>query len=256
MTRTAGTPMPARGGRLRLDQALVERGLVASRQQAQALIIAGEVRLDGRRADRADQPVAPGDAVAVAVAPRYVGRGGEKLSGALAALEVAVRGRVCLDAGASTGGFTDVLLQAGADRVYAVDVGYGQLDWRLRQDPRVIVMDRTNIRHLAELPGPPPELVVADLAFISLRAVLSALARLAIPGADLVLLFKPQFEVGRGRVGKGGVVRDAGEREAALTAFIEWGAGEGFACAGTAPSPITGARGNQETFVWLRAADG
>ncbi|MEA2646224.1 MAG: rRNA (cytidine1920-2-O)/16S rRNA (cytidine1409-2-O)-methyltransferase, partial [Chloroflexota bacterium] len=232
MARGTGTTAPTSAGRLRLDLAMVERGLVPSRQKAQALVLAGEVRLKGRRAERPDQMVGPQDELSVTAAPRFVGRGGEKLAGALEAFAVTVTGRVCLDAGASTGGFTDVLLKAGARMVYAVDVGYGQLDWSLRTDERVVVMDRTNVRHLTELPGPAPGLVVADLSFISLRAVLPALTRLALPGADLLLLFKPQFEVGRGAVGKGGVVRDVEVREAALAEFVAWAESEGLSCLG------------------------
>jgi 23S rRNA (cytidine1920-2'-O)/16S rRNA (cytidine1409-2'-O)-methyltransferase len=235
-----------------LDQALVDRGLVESRQKAQALVRAGAVKVGGQPADRTDARVAADTALEVAQRPRYVGRGGDKLAGALADLGLGVRGRVGLDAGASTGGFTDALLQAGAARVYAVDVGYGQLAWELRQDERVVVMERTNIRTLEALPQPAPDLVVADLSFISLRPVLPALARLARPGADLLLLFKPQFEVGRGNVGKGGVVRDDTIRDAALDDFLAWAQERGFSVAGSAPSRVRGAKGNQETFVWLR----
>jgi 23S rRNA (cytidine1920-2'-O)/16S rRNA (cytidine1409-2'-O)-methyltransferase len=242
----------AGSARSRLDQALVERGLVESRQQAQALVRAGAVRVAGRRADRTDERVGPEATVEVARRPRYVGRGGDKLAGALEDLGVPVAGRVCLDAGASTGGFTDVLLQSGAKRVYAVDVGYGQLDWGLRQDPRVTVLERTNVRYLEKLTGPSPDLVVADLSFISLRTVLPTLQRLAAPVADILLLFKPQFEVGRARVGKGGVVRDAADRDAALRAFLAWAAEAEFDVRGTVPSRVRGAKGNQETFVWLR----
>jgi 23S rRNA (cytidine1920-2'-O)/16S rRNA (cytidine1409-2'-O)-methyltransferase len=247
VTRSSTTPA------LRLDQALVERGLVESRQKAQALIRAGEVRLDGERAERADQRVAPGAAVEVRAAPRFVGRGGEKLSGALEDLGVDPYGRVCLDAGASTGGFTDALLQRGARLVYAVDVGYGQLAWRLRQDERVVVMERTNIRDLAGLDGPAPELAVGDLSFISLRQVVPAIRRLMVPSAELLLLLKPQFELGRGRVGKGGIVRSQDDREEALSGFTEWARGEGLEVVATAPSRVVGAKGNQEYFVHLRA---
>jgi 23S rRNA (cytidine1920-2'-O)/16S rRNA (cytidine1409-2'-O)-methyltransferase len=237
--------------RQRLDQALVERGLLDSRQAAQALIRAGEVRIDGRLAEQADQRVSAQTRLEVRKRPPFVSRGGEKLAGALQDLGITVTGRVCLDAGASTGGFTDALLQAGAAHVYAVDVGRGQLDWRLRQDARVTVMERTNVRTLQHLPGAAPSLVVVDLSFISLRTVLPALSRLAAPHADLLLLFKPQFEVGRGRVGKGGVVRDEAERETALRAFLGWAGKQGFAVRATAPSRLRGAKGNQETFVWM-----
>src|SRR5438445_8419641 len=196
----------------RLDQALVERGLAPSRSHAQALIRTGMVRIQGEPAAATDQAVSAAADIEVVAPPRFVGRGGEKLDGGLEDLGLEVFGRVCLDAGASTGGFTDALLQRGARMVYAVDVGYGQVDWRLRQDHRVVVMERTNIRHLEGLPGEAPSLVVADLSFISLRVVLPGLRRLAAPHADFVLLVKPQFELGRGRVGKGGVVRSAEDR--------------------------------------------
>ena len=237
----------------RLDQALVERGLVESRQKAQMLIRAGEVRLDGVVAERADERVAPGAAVELAARPRYVGRGGEKLAGALDDLGVDPGGRVCLDAGASTGGFTDALLQRGARQVYAIDVGYGQLAWRLRQDERVVVIERTNIRNLAALDGPTPDLAVGDLSFISLRLVVPAIRRLMTPAGEILVLLKPQFELGRGRVGKGGVVRSQEDRDEALSNFTEWAAHEGLQVLGTATSRVAGAKGNQECFVHLRA---
>jgi 23S rRNA (cytidine1920-2'-O)/16S rRNA (cytidine1409-2'-O)-methyltransferase len=237
----------------RLDQALVERGLVESRQKAQALIRAGQVMLDGVIAEQADQRVADGAAVELAARPRFVGRGGEKLSGALDDLGVDPSGRVCLDAGASTGGFTDALLQRGAKLVYAVDVGYGQLAWRLRQDERVVVIERTNIRDLASLPGPTPDLAVGDLSFISLRLVVPAIRRLLASDGEILVLLKPQFELGKGRVGKGGVVRSQDDRDEALTGFTAWAAGEGLQVLGTAPSRVVGAKGNQEYFVHMRA---
>jgi 23S rRNA (cytidine1920-2'-O)/16S rRNA (cytidine1409-2'-O)-methyltransferase len=237
---------------LRLDQALVAQGLVESRQKAQALIRAGQVRLDGRAAERADQPVASGAAVELLAGPRFVGRGGEKLSGALEDLGIDPGGRICLDAGASTGGFTDALLQAGARLVYAVDVGYGQLAWRLRQDERVMVMERTNIRRLHVLGGPAPDLAVADLSFISLRQVIPPLRRLLAPGAEILVLLKPQFELGRGRVARGGIVRSQLDREEALTGFTDWAVAERLEVTGTVPSRVTGAKGNQEYFVHMR----
>jgi 23S rRNA (cytidine1920-2'-O)/16S rRNA (cytidine1409-2'-O)-methyltransferase len=236
----------------RLDQALVERGLVASRQKAQALIRAGMVRLDSRPVDRVDLKVAEAAQLEVMSQPRFVSRGGEKLRGALDVLGVSARGRVCLDAGASTGGFTDVLLQDGARLVYAVDVGYGQLDWRLRQDERVVVMERTNIRDIAALPGAVPDLAVGDLSFTALHRVVPSIRALLAQPAELVLLLKPQFEVGRDRVGKGGIVRDPRARQDALEAFEAWAAEEGLAVVATTDSPIAGARGNREIFVHLR----
>ena len=237
----------------RLDQALVERGLVETRQKAQALIRAGHVRLDGELAEKADQRVTDRSALEVKAQPRFVGRGGEKLDGALDDLGIDVSGRVCLDAGASTGGFTDALLQRGARLVYAVDVGYGQLAWRLRQDERVVVLERTNIRDLDSLPGPIPDLAVGDLSFISLRQVVPSIRRLLAPEGELLMMLKPQFEVGRGRVGKGGVVRDQADRDDAVRAFGEWSASTGLAVLATAAARITGAKGNQEYFVHLRA---
>ena len=236
----------------RLDQALVERGLVESRQKAQALIRAGQVRLDGERAERADQRVAPGAALTLRARSRFVGRGGEKLTGALDDLGVDPGGRVCLDAGASTGGFTDALLQRGARLVYAIDVGYGQLAWRLRQDERVVVMERTNVKDVASLDGPAPDLAVGDLSFISLRQVLPAIRGLLAPGAELLVLLKPQFELGRGRVGKGGIVRSQEDRDEALLGFTAWAEDEGLAVAGTVPSRVVGAKGNQEYFVHMK----
>jgi 23S rRNA (cytidine1920-2'-O)/16S rRNA (cytidine1409-2'-O)-methyltransferase len=231
---------------------LVARGLANSRQRAQALIGTGVVRLNDQPATAADQAVAAADRLEVLARGRFVGRGGEKLAGALAGLGVNPAGRVCLDSGASTGGFTDALLQAGAAHVYAVDVGYGQLDWALRQDPRVTVMERTNIRGLTELPGPAPDLAVADLSFISLRKVVPAIAGLLLAGGDMLLLVKPQFELGPGRVGRGGVVRDAADRREAVDTFTAWAADAGFEVLGQADSQIKGAKGNQETFVHLR----
>ena len=239
-------------GRVRLDVALVQRGLVESREKAQAMIRAGLVRLEGQRAERVDQRVDAASEVSLVGRSRFVGRGGEKLEGVLDAFSVVAAGRTCLDAGASTGGFTDVLLQRGAARVYAVDVGYGQLDWRLRQDERVVVMERTNIRELESLPGPLPDLAVADLSFISLRKVLGDIRRLCAPAAEMVLLVKPQFELGRGRVGGGGVVRDVADREEAVRSVTDFAVEAGFDVLGRLESPLPGAKGNVETFVHLR----
>jgi 23S rRNA (cytidine1920-2'-O)/16S rRNA (cytidine1409-2'-O)-methyltransferase len=238
---------------VRLDQALVAQGLVESRQKAQALILAGQVRLDGTPAERADQPVVPGAVVELLARARFVGRGGEKLSGALEDLGLDPSGRVCLDAGASTGGFTDALLQRGARLVYAVDVGYGQLDWRLRQDDRVVVMERTNIRNLESLRGPAPDLAVADLSFISLRQAIPAILRLLAPDAELLVLLKPQFELGRGRVGRGGIVRSESDREEALAGFCAWAVAQGLEVLATVASRVVGAKGNREYFVHMRA---
>jgi 23S rRNA (cytidine1920-2'-O)/16S rRNA (cytidine1409-2'-O)-methyltransferase len=199
--------------------------------------------------------VSPDEPIAVAAQARYASRAGEKLAAVLPRFEVDPAGRFCLDAGASTGGFTDVLLRRGAARVVAVDVGYGQLLWRLRSDPRVLVLDRTNVRHLqpADVPPPPPDLVVADLSFISLTAVIPALQGVAADGADHVLLVKPQFEAGPQHVGKGGVVRDPDVWAATVRAVVQRAADLGLGLVAVAPSPLPGPAGNLEFFVHLRA---
>jgi 23S rRNA (cytidine1920-2'-O)/16S rRNA (cytidine1409-2'-O)-methyltransferase len=243
--------------KLRLDAELVRRGLARSREQAAELIAAGRVEVGGTPAAKAATQVGGDAAIAVRAAgagPQYASRGGHKLVGALAAFPgLLVAGRRCLDAGASTGGFTDVLLRAGAAHVVAADVGYGQLAWALRTDPRVTVLDRVNVRALQpEHVAPPPGVVTADLSFISLTLVLPALAACAEPGADFVLLVKPQFEVGKGNVGKGGVVRDPQLRIAAVTAVAAAAAGLGLGVAGVTASPLPGPSGNVEYFLWLR----
>jgi 23S rRNA (cytidine1920-2'-O)/16S rRNA (cytidine1409-2'-O)-methyltransferase len=249
----------------RLDLELVNRGLAASRQQAQQLIRAGRVRSGDRVLDKPGTDVPTDLPLEVRQPPRFVSRGGEKLEAALQAFALPVRGRVCLDAGISTGGFSDCLLQHGAARVYGIDVGYGQTAWSLRSDPRVVLRERTNLRHLtpADLyaPGDPrPDLAVADVSFISLALVLPALLGLLEPaspggGVDLVVLVKPQFEVGRGRVGKGGVVRDPSAQAGAIEAVIREAAALGLCPAGLVASPITGPAGNHEYLVWLRSGE-
>ncbi|MGH8908949.1 MAG: TlyA family RNA methyltransferase [Egibacteraceae bacterium] len=243
------------GRRARLDSELVRRGLASSRAEAQRLIEEGRVAVRGASASKAAALVAPGDAVSVAwPATRYASRGGVKLAGALDELQVTVQGRECLDAGASTGGFTDVLLRRGATRVVAVDVGYGQLAWALRTDPRVVVLERTNVRTLAPdgVPPPPPGLVVADLSFISLTLVLGALRAVATPDADFVLLVKPQFEAGRGRVGKGGVVREPDAWAEAMRRVVDKAAELDLGLVTAVPSMLPGPAGNVEFFVHLR----
>jgi len=237
--------------RRRLDQALVERGLVSSRERAQALVRAGLVRVAGSLTDRPDQVVAADQAIEVAGATEYVSRGGVKLAAALDAFGIDPRGRHGLDVGASTGGFTDVLLQRGAERVIAVDVGYGQLAWRLRQDPRVIVMERVNIRHLDQLPQP-ADLAVIDVSFISLRLVLPRVRELLRPPGEVVALVKPQFEVGKGAVGKGGVVRDPAQHDQVLDDLRRFAGEIGYEVAGQIPSPVLGAKGNREFLLYLR----
>ncbi|MEU7620033.1 TlyA family RNA methyltransferase [Micromonospora rifamycinica] len=245
--------------RTRLDAEIVRRGLARSREQAAALIEAGRVQLRGVPARKAAAMVDPADPLLVTGADpidEYVSRGGHKLAGALAAFAPAglpVAGRRCLDAGASTGGFTDVLLRAGAAEVVAVDVGYGQLAWSLRTDERVRVLDRTNVRTLtAEAIGGPVDLTVADLSFISLRLVLPALAGCTRTDGDLALMVKPQFEVGKERVGAGGVVRDPALRAEAVLEVAASAAGLGLGLADVAASPLPGPSGNVEFFVWLR----
>jgi 23S rRNA (cytidine1920-2'-O)/16S rRNA (cytidine1409-2'-O)-methyltransferase len=239
--------------RTRLDAELVRRGLAVSRAEARRVIEAGLVALAGRPA-KASTLVAPTDPITLSERPRFVSRGGDKLDGALARLALEVAGRRWLDAGASTGGFTDRLLQGGAAAVIAVDVGYGQLDWRLRNDDRVTVLERTNVRYLepADLPFA-PDAAVADLSFISLRLVLPALVAVVVEGGDFVLLVKPQFEAGRGQVGRGGVVHAAQTWRATVTEVVAAARALGLGLAGCVPSYPPGPAGNHEFFVHLRA---
>jgi len=243
--------------RARLDAELVRRGLARSREQAAELIAAGRVAVGGQLAAKPATQVSRDAAVTVADAdagPEYVSRGGHKLAGALAAFDgFDVTGKRCLDAGASTGGFTDVLLRAGAGHVVAADVGYGQLAWSLRTDERVTVLDRVNVRSLdPALVAPPPSVVVADLSFISLTLVLPALVACATPDADFALMVKPQFEVGKGRVGAGGVVRDPADRADAVRTVCAAAWSLGLGVRGITASPLPGPSGNVEYFVWLR----
>lgn len=241
--------------RARLDAELVRRGHAATRSEAQRLVAEGRVTVDGAPAHKPAAQVAPSAALVVASdRPLWASRGGHKLVGALEDLRVSPADRHCLDAGASTGGFTDVLLKHGAMRVVAVDVGYGQLLWRLRSDPRVVVLDRTNVRHLtpSDVPPPAPDLVVADLSFISLRLVLPALAAVAAPDASLLLLVKPQFEAGAEAVGRGGVVRDPAIWRRALQGVLDAAAQQGLHAAGGTASHLPGPAGNVEFFLHLR----
>jgi 23S rRNA (cytidine1920-2'-O)/16S rRNA (cytidine1409-2'-O)-methyltransferase len=240
----------------RLDTLLCERGLFESRSRAAAAVLAGGVRLgDGRRAEKPGQLV-PGDlSLAVDRGPEFVSRGGVKLANALSELGVEPEGRDCLDVGASTGGFTDCLLQRGADHVTAVDVGYGELDWRLRTDDRVTVLERTNARTLVRGALPqPPDLIVIDVAFISLAKVLPAVLGCAAERFDCLALVKPQFELGRGRVPAGGVVRSADDRREALVAAGDAARGLGSAVLGYVSSGLPGPAGNRESFVWIAEA--
>jgi len=235
----------------RLDKLLVARGLAESREQAQRLIMAGLVLVEDRPATKPGHKIPTDAAIRVKARPQYVSRGGHKLVAALDAFGVTPAGRVCADLGASTGGFTDVLLQRGAARVYAVDVGYGQLHWRLRTDPRVVVMERTNARYLQSLPEP-VQLAVIDASFISLRLLLPAARRILAPGGEIIALIKPQFEAGRERVGKGGVVRDARVHRQVLREVVDWAIAHDFGPQGLIPSPILGPKGNREFLVWLQ----
>jgi len=237
--------------RRRLDLALVDRGLAASRERAQTLVRAGLVRVAGATTDKPDQLVGADQAIEVAGTPPYVSRGGEKLAAALDRFAIDPTGHNALDVGSSTGGFTDVLLQRGAARVVAVDVGYGQLAWSLRQDPRVIVLERVNIRHLDRLPIP-ADLGVIDVSFISLRLVLPRVRDLLSPPGEVVALVKPQFEVGKGAVGKGGVVRDPDQHQRVLSELKQFAGESGYSVAGEVESPILGAKGNREFLLYLR----
>jgi 23S rRNA (cytidine1920-2'-O)/16S rRNA (cytidine1409-2'-O)-methyltransferase len=240
----------------RLDTLLAERGLFESRSRAAAAVIAGDVRVEGRPAAKPGELVPEEADVAVAEKPPYVSRGGVKLANALDALAIDPSGRRALDVGASTGGFTDVLLQRGAEAVIALDVAYGELHWRLRGDERVTVLERRNARSLepGELPYA-PDLIVADVSFISLTKVLPAVVAAAAPRFDLLAMVKPQFEVGREHVGKGGVVRSADDRRAALVAVGEFARAElGLSVLGYAASGLPGPAGNRETFVWIAEA--
>jgi 23S rRNA (cytidine1920-2'-O)/16S rRNA (cytidine1409-2'-O)-methyltransferase len=241
---------------LRLDTLLVERGLAASRERARALILAGQVRVDGQPAGKAGTPVGV-DAAVTLVEPDhpYVGRGGLKLEHALRAFGIAVEGRLALDIGASTGGFTDVLLRHGAARVVALDVGNGQLDWRLRSDARVIVLEKTNARTLTPemLPADARRfgIVTIDVSFISLRQILPVVPPLVAPGGDIVALVKPQFEAGRDAVGKGGVVRDPAQHRMVLDRVARFSVLHGWHVQGVAVSPLRGPKGNREFFLHL-----
>jgi 23S rRNA (cytidine1920-2'-O)/16S rRNA (cytidine1409-2'-O)-methyltransferase len=239
---------------VRLDTLLAERGLFDSRSRAAASVMAGEVRLGGagERAQKPGQMVDPDIVLAVDEAPRFVSRGGVKLANALTRFGIDVTGRRALDVGASTGGFTDCLLQGGAAHVVALDVAYGELAWRLRNDDRVTVLERSNARALAASDLPyAPDLAVIDVSFISLTKVLPAILPCLADRHDVLAMIKPQFEVGRGRVGKGGVVRDPGLRREVLVEVAESARGQGASVLGFASSGLPGPKGNRESFVWL-----
>jgi 23S rRNA (cytidine1920-2'-O)/16S rRNA (cytidine1409-2'-O)-methyltransferase len=235
----------------RLDLLLVERGLAESRSKAQAIIMAGQVRVDGQVVDQPSKGVAPDVEVTVDSGPRFVSRGGEKLDAALSVFPVTVQGRTCVDVGASTGGFSDCLLQRGAAKVYAIDVGKGQLDWKLRNDPRVVVMEETNARFVETLPQP-TQLAVCDASFISLKILLPVMRGWLASGADLVVLIKPQFEAGRRDVSRGhGVIRDPAIHRQVLLDVLTFARNSGFDLRGLIRSPVLGPKGNAEFVAWL-----
>jgi 23S rRNA (cytidine1920-2'-O)/16S rRNA (cytidine1409-2'-O)-methyltransferase len=238
----------------RLDQALVERGLADSRAKAQAVILAGLVYSGEKRLDKAGLSIAPDMAIELRGQPHpWVSRGGLKLVHGLDQFKIDPAGLVAIDVGASTGGFTDVLLARGCAKIYAVDVGHGQLAWKLRNDPRVVVLEKTNARHLNSVQIPDTvDLVVCDASFIGLETVLPAALARAKPGAALVALIKPQFEVGKGRVGKGGVVRDPALHEEVCARIAAWLPTQGWSVLGVTPSPITGPEGNVEFLIGAR----
>jgi len=234
----------------RLDLSLVERGFVQSREKARALVMAGEVTVNGIVVDKPGARVSVSDRLHVKERPRFVSRGGEKLNAALDAFAISVAERLCADVGASTGGFTDCLLQRGARRVYAIDVGYGQLDYRLRKDERVVVMERTNARYLESLPEQ-VGLVVVDASFISLQTLLPVIRGWLDSAADVVTLIKPQFEAGRDQVGKGGVVRDSAVHRQVLLTTLGFAVELGYSARGLIVSPLRGPAGNVEFLAWL-----
>jgi 23S rRNA (cytidine1920-2'-O)/16S rRNA (cytidine1409-2'-O)-methyltransferase len=243
-------------GKKRLDQLLVTKGLVESRQRAQALILAGRVLVNSAPIQKPASQVAEDSALVIQGEPLpYVSRGGLKLEGALKEYGLSVAQMVCMDVGASTGGFTDCLLQNGARHVYAVDVGYGQLAWKLRRDPRVSIIERTNIRYLSSSAIPESvDLIVIDTSFISLKIVVPAAIKFLKTDGRILALIKPQFEVGRGKVGKGGIVREVSQQTAVIDGLIQFFKELGLDCAPPVASPILGSKGNQEYLVLLSPA--
>ncbi len=236
--------------KIRVDLALVEAGLVESRSQAQKLVMAGQVRVNGELVHQSSQRVEAGAKITLDQGPAFVSRGGEKLEAALQAFEIQPAGSICADIGASTGGFTDCLLQQGASRVYAIDVGRGQLHWKLRQDARVVPLEGQNIRYLEALPER-VDLVVVDVSFISVGLVLPVIADLIRPGGNIVILVKPQFEAGREHVRRGGVVKDEHIRMDTVARVIDSARAEGLWAHGLIRSPLKGPKGNEEFLLWL-----
>jgi 23S rRNA (cytidine1920-2'-O)/16S rRNA (cytidine1409-2'-O)-methyltransferase len=243
---------PKKTGKIRLDRLLVDRGLTESRERAQALIFAGQVLVNGQKQEKAGALVAEdAELRIIGETLPFVSRGGLKLEAALREFRIDVSGKTALDVGASTGGFTDCLLQRGAKKVYAVDVGYGQLAWKLRQDPRVITIERTNIREIApSLIQEPVDIVVIDVSFISLEKVIPSILPFLSKNGEIVALIKPQFEVGREQVSKGGIVRDEAARTAAVNRIVAFVREQGFEVKGVIPSPITGQDGNVEYLIY------
>lgn len=239
----------------RLDVTLFEREFAPSREKARAMIMAGEVTVDGQIVDKPGTRVNPDAVIVLKKKPRFVSRGGDKLAAALETFTISVTGRVCADVGASTGGFTDCLLQAGAAKVYAIDVGYGQLDYTLRQDQRVVVMERTNARYVEVLPEP-VSLAVIDASFISLRLLLPVIRHWLTSQADIIALIKPQFEAGKQDVGKGGVVKDAEVHRRVLLEVLHFSETQGFILFDLTISPLKGPAGNTEFLVWLHYGSG
>ena len=246
---------PSRPAKLRADVAVFEQGLAPSRERAQALILAGQILCGDRPIAKAGEAIPAGAVLRMRGEPMpYASRGGLKLAHAIETFGVDVAGAVAVDIGASTGGFTDCLLQRGAARVYCVDVGHGQLDWKIASDPRVVVIDRTNIRHMSADRIPERcALAVIDVSFVSLRLVLPAVPALLVPGAPVLALVKPQFEVGRDKVGKGGIVRDDADRRQSVADVAAAAQAMGFAVLGETTSPITGGKGNVEFLIHLRS---
>jgi 23S rRNA (cytidine1920-2'-O)/16S rRNA (cytidine1409-2'-O)-methyltransferase len=241
-----------KAAKIRLDRLLVARGFAESRERGHALVLAGQVLVNGQKQDKAGALVPENAELRILgeVLP-YVSRGGLKLEGALREFKISVEGKTALDVGASTGGFTDCLLQHGAKKVYAVDVGYGQLAWKLRRDPRIITIERVNIRDIASSLIPEPiDTVVIDVSFISLEKVIPSVLKFLKPDSELIALIKPQFEVGKGQVGKGGIVRDEAARSAAVDRVTDFISGLGLVVKGVMPSPITGQDGNVEFLIY------
>ena len=239
--------------KIRLDQVLVERALYPSREQAQRAVMAGEVRIGEQVAQKPSVLIDPDARIATTASPRFVGRGGLKLEGALDFFEIAVRDQIAVDIGASTGGFSDCLLQRGARKVYAIDVGHGQLAWKIRNEPRVVVMEKLNARFLSREHIPEfVDLCVIDVSFISLTLILPRAFELITPDGVILALIKPQFELQRGDVGRGGIVRDPGLQEKAQQKIVKFAEAANYRVVGLVPSTITGADGNQEFFICLR----